>query len=148
MCVNTEEIMKNKNLFIFFHYIYYFKIIWSCFQFNNFLSCLVLSCILNYAMLRTAKSQKYTTYILKKYKKILNVFADLQLMYILMFVFTYIKGKYVSYSNFTTSTFLFYYWLFYCIFQGCSCREGNKKNLKVHDHKNQNLWEETVWCPW
>ena len=57
--------------------------------------------------------------------KILNIFAflylahrsvdliikayALKLVLILMFVFTNVKGKYVTYSNFTTYPFLFYY---------------------------------------
>ena len=33
---------------------------------------------------------------------------------------------------------------FLCFFQGCSYSEGNMKNLKVHDHKNQILGHDGV----
>ena len=35
--------------------------------------------------------------------------------------------------------------LYIAFFRGYSCKKSSKKNLNVHDRKNRNLREETVW---
>ena len=108
-------------------------------------------CLIFFNILSTYKENLQ---ILLKYSKI-NIFCYI-LMFILVNVYIYIyiyiyiyKDEmyvFIFHSIFTTSHYLCYYETLYCIFQNCSWREGNKKNVNLHGHKNQNLWQETVFC--